>query len=337
MLFTQGVVRWLDVAGTEYLRHVPASVVVSQSGVDDFLLSQSALPSGSVSELGGLAGVASATPVLALAGVLTSGSKPLPVFVVGFPPGSAAGPWRLSSGRQPRGGDEVVLDRGLAQTNGIGVGASVALLGRSLRVVGLSEGTNAAGIFFVFVPLATAQAMAGAPVIGDVFLSVRPGVPQAEVMQEVDAVGGVHALSVAELAGNDDRMIRAGFSQPVEVLVWICLLVGLLIASMVLYTTTVEHARDFALLKAVGIGPAQLAAVAVLQSLVLSVGGFALGWVLSMGLIAVIHAFEPVIDSYLSLSVVTSVLGLLVVIDLLALILPLAFLRRVDPQEVFKA
>jgi hypothetical protein len=62
-----------------------------------------------------------------------------------------------------------------------------------------------------------------------------------------------------------------------------------------------------------------------------------LGWGLALALIGVIHAFEPVIDSYLSVSVLVSVLGLLVVVDLVALILPLAFLRRVDPQEVFKA
>ena len=63
----------------------------------------------------------------------------------------------------------------------------------------------------------------------------------------------------------------------------------------------------------------------------------ALGWGLAVGLTGVIHAFEPVIDSYMPLKVLAPVFGLLVVVDFLALIMPLAFLRRVDPQEVFKA
>jgi putative ABC transport system permease protein len=337
VLFIQGTVRWIDDSATAYLNHTAADLVVTQRGVDDLLLSQAIVPPAAVAAVQALPGVARVTPILAVNGVLSGRSTPLPVFVIGYQPGGPGGPWQLASGRTPRAADEVALDRALAYTNGVGVGDTVTVLGRSLHVVGLAADTNAAGIFFAFVPMQTAQAIAGAPVISDLLVTLRAGVNTAQVTAMIDQIDGVHGLPTAQMAANDRGMVDAGFAQPVEIIVVVCLIVGLLIAAIVLYTATVEHARDFAVLKAVGARGRVLAGVATVQSLVLSVCGYALGWALAELLALALRTWRPVIDSELSLDLVAEIFGLFVAVNLLALALPLRFLRRVDPQEVFKA
>lgn len=337
VLFIQGTVRWIDDSATAYLDHTAADLVVTQRGVDDLLLSQASIPPAAVAQVQALPGVARVTPIVAVNGVLSGRSTPLPVFVVGYRPGGPGGPWQLASGRVPIADDEVALDRALAYTNDVGVGSSVTVLGRSLHVVGLAADTNAAGIFFAFVPLQTAQAIAGAPIVSDLFVTLHQGAAVDHVTAMIDQITGVHGLTPAQMATNDRGMVDAGFAQPVEIIVVVCLIVGLLIAAIVLYTATVEHARDFAVLKAIGARGRVLAGVATVQSLVLSVCGYALGWALAELLALSLRTWRPVIDSELGLDLVAEIFGLFVAVNLVALVLPLRFLRRVDPQEVFKA
>jgi len=337
VLFIQGTIRWIDDSATAYLDHSAADLVVTQRGVDDLLFSQAAIPTTAAAAVQALPGVTRATPIVAVNGVLSGRSTPLPVYVIGYQPGGTGGPWHLASGRPPSAADEVALDRALAYTNGIGIGDTVTLLGRPLHVVGLTADTNAAGIFFAFVPLQTAQTIAGVPVISDLLVSVHPGVAVAKVRAMVDQITGVHGLTPAQMAINDRGMVDAGFAQPVEIIVVVCLIVGLLIAAIVLYTATVEHARDFAVLKAIGARGRVLAGVATVQSLVLSVSGYALGWALAELLALALRTWRPVIDSEMGFDLVAEIFGLFVAVNLVALALPLRFLRRVDPQEVFKA
>jgi putative ABC transport system permease protein len=214
----------------------------------------------------------------------------------------------------------------------------VSLFGRRMTIVGLSGDTNAAGIFFAFAPLQTVQSMVGQRVVSDVAVHVAPGSsPPPALTAAVARIPKAHLIALGRLVSDDRHMIEAGFSQPVEILVAICLVVGLLITMMVLYTATVEHARDYALLKAIGTRPAVVSLVAVAQSLVLLVTGFLLGWGFAALLIAALRNLYPVINGYVEPGVLAEVAVFMVAVNLIALVLPLAFVRRVDPQEVFKA
>lgn len=337
VLFIQGTVRWIDDSATAYLDHSGADLVATQRGVDDLLLSQATVPPQAAAAVAALPGVARVTPILAFNGVLSGRATPLPIFLIGYDTAGAGGPWHLASGRAPRAAGEIALDRSLAFTNGIAVGDTTTVLGRRLHVVGITADTNAAGVFFAFVPMQTAQAIADMQVDSDLLVSLKPGASRRAVAASIGTISGIHALAASQMAANDRGMVDAGFAQPIDVFVFVCLAVGLLIAAIVLYTATVEHARDFAVLKAVGARGRVLAGVATIQSLALSVCGFALGWVLALAVAAGFRAWRPVIDADMGLDLVAGVFAMVVAVNLLALVLPLRFLRRVDPQEVFKA
>ena len=337
VLFLEGISRWLEVSSTAYLDHSGAQLVVSEKGIEDLLFAQSAFPPGVLADVRGLPGVRAVDPVVAVNGIVGAGRTHLPVYLVGFEPGDGHGPWQLLSGSAQPHGAEVVVDRGFASIANVGVGDSIRLFGHQLRVVGISTGTNAAGDFFLFAPLSFAQTVAGTQTISYGLVYLKAGASPSDVIADINRIGGVEALSRATIAGNDSETITSSFGQPVEILVVVALVAGVLIAGIVLYTATVEHTRDYAVLKALGAGRVVLYGSALLQSLVLSVCGVLLGWGLAAGVAAALDTWYPVIQSNLDIDLVARLAGVIIAVNLLASLLPVRHVRRIDPQEVFKA
>ena len=231
----------------------------------------------------------------------------------------------------------MVVDRGFASIANVAVGDTISLFGHGLRVVGISGGTNAAGDFFLFAPLDLAQEVAGTQTISYGLVRLEPGTASTDVLARINRIPGLEALPRTTVASNDAATITSSFGQPVEILAVVALLAGVLIAGIVLYTATVEHTRDYAVLKALGAGRLVLYGSALLQSLVLSVCGVLLGWGLAAGVAAALNAWYPVIASNLDLDLVAQFAGIIIVVNLLASLLPVRHVRRIDPQEVFKA
>ena len=337
VLFLQGISRWLAVSSTAYLDHSGAQLIVSEKGIEDLLFAQSAFPPAALAQVSQLPGVRAVDPIVAVNGIVGVGSTHLPVYMVGFQPSAGGGPWALGVGSTAPHGAEVVVDRGFATIANVTVGDRITLFGDALRVAGISDGTNAAGDFFLFAPLDLVQRVAGTQTISYGLVHLNPGVAYGDVLASIDRIPGLEALPRTTVASNDAATIASSFGQPVEILAVVALLAGVLIAGIVLYTATVEHTRDYAVLKALGAGRFVLYGSALLQSLVLSVCGVLLGWGLAAGLAAALNAWYPVIASDLDLDLVAEFAAVIIVVNLLASLLPVRHVRRIDPQEVFKA
>jgi putative ABC transport system permease protein len=337
VLFLQGISRWLAVSSTAYLDHSGAQLIVSEKGIEDLLFAQSAFPPSALTQVSHVPGVRAVDPVVAVNGIVGVGHTHLPVYLVGFQPSTGGGPWQLVAGSaQPHGG-EVVVDRGFATIANIRVGDSITLFGNALRVTGISSGTNAAGDFFLFAPLDLAQRVAGTQTVSYGLVHLESGANPTEVAATIDRIPGLEALPRSTVASNDQATITSSFGQPVEILVVVALVAGVLIAGIVLYTATVEHTRDYAVLKALGAGRVVLYGSAILQSLVLSVCGVLLGWGLAAAVAAALDTWYPVIASNLDLDLVAQLAGIIIAVNLLASLLPVRHVRGIDPQEVFKA
>jgi len=337
VLFLEGISRWLTVSSTAYLDHSGAALVVSEKGIEDLLFAQSAFPAEALARVRQIPGVRAAEPVVAVNGIVGVANTHLPVYLVGLAPRAESGPWELVAGSAQPGGNEVVVDRGFAIIANVGVGGSITLFGHALRVAGISNGTNAAGDFFLFTPLDLAQLVAGTQTISYGLVYVDSRVPASRVAAAIDNIPGVEALPRSVVASNDAATISSSFGQPVQILAVVALIAGVLIAGIVLYTATVEHARDYAVLKALGAGRLVLYGSALLQSVVLSLCGVLLGWGLAAAVAAVINTWYPVIASDLDLDLVVRLAGIIIGVNLLAALLPVRHVRRIDPQEVFKA
>jgi putative ABC transport system permease protein len=157
------------------------------------------------------------------------------------------------------------------------------------------------------------------------------------VASQVDRIPGVHALTRADLAANDRAMITTSFAEPVQIIALVGLVAGVLIAGLVLYTATVEHSRDYAVLKAMGATGGVVYGSALIQSMVLSIFGILLGWGLASLLAIAFDTWDPVVESQLDLDLVLTVATVILVVNVLAALLPIRHVSRIDPQEVFKA
>jgi putative ABC transport system permease protein len=337
VLFLEGISRWLTVSSTAYLDHSAAQVVVSEKGIEDLLFAQSAFPPAALAQVRALPGVRAVDPVVAVNGIVGVGHTHLPVYLVGFQPEVGGGPWRIVDGSAHPNGAEVVADRGFASIANVRVGDSIDLFGHRLRLAGISGETNAAGDFFLFAPLDFAQTVAGTQTVSYGLVHLDPGASTDDVVAAVNRMPGLQALPRTTIAANDAATITSSFGQPVEILVVVALVAGVLIAGIVLYTATVEHARDYAILKALGAGRVVLYGSALFQSLVLSVCGVLLGWGLAAGVAAALDTWYPVIASNLDFDLVIQLAGVIVAVNLLAGLLPVHHVRGIDPQEVFKA
>ena len=337
VIFLEGTSRWVTSSSTAYLDHTGSQLVVAQTGIDDLLFAQSTFPQATMTRVGQLPGVTSVDGVIGVNGVVAVRGTHLPVFLVGFQPGQAGGPWKLDGGTGQPHGSEAVLDRGFARVAKISVGDSVTLFGQSLKVVGTSAETDAAGDFFIFVPLDVAQKIAGQGAVSYGLVQVGGGTSVDQVAGQINGLQGVHALSRGEIAANDKSMITSSFAQPVQILALVGLVAGVLIAGIVLYTATVEHSRDYAVLKAIGATGGVVYGSALLQSIVLSIFGILFGWGMAALMALAFDTWDPVVESQLDLDLVLQVAGVILLVNVLSALLPIRHVSRIDPQEVFKA
>ncbi|MFY9616393.1 MAG: ABC transporter permease [Candidatus Dormiibacterota bacterium] len=337
VIFLEGTARWVTSSGTAYLDHSGSHLVVAQTGVDDLLFAQSIFPMSTSTQVGQVNGVASAASIVGVNGVVSVGGAHLPVYLIGFQPGQAGGPWKMQSGSGEPHGSEVVLDRGFARVAKVEVGQTVRLFGQDLKVVGTSAETDAAGDFFVFVPLEVAQKVAGEGAVSYSLVKVRDQSSAGQIASSINQLPGVHALPRSEIAANDRAMMTTSFSQPVQIVALVGLVAGILITGIVLYTTTVEHSRDYAVLKAIGASGGVVYGSALLQAVVLSIGGILLGWGMATAMAFAFETWDPVVEAQLDADLVISVAAVILVVNVLASLLPIRHVSRIDPQEVFKA
>ena len=337
VLFLSGTNRWITVSATAYLDHSGADVVVLQSGIEDLLFAQSALPPGALDGVRRLPGVTAVDSVTTINDVAAVGGSHVPVYVVGYDPGHGGGPWSMRDGAAPPGADEVVVDRGFATLASVHTGSRVALFGHTLRVTGLSDGTNAAGDFFLFMRSPLAQQILGGTAPSYGFVHLAPGHSAAAAVAAIDRIAGVHALPLSALVRHDADMIANSFAQPIQIVVLLGFIAGVLVAGIVLYTATVEHSRDYAVLKALGAGRGVLYGSAVVQSVVLSIAGVLLGWGMAAAIAWALDTWHPVVASQLDLDLVLTLAAAILAVNALAALLPVQHIRRIDPQEVFKA
>jgi len=142
ILALDAVVGGMEAKLTAYIDYSGADIFVAQSGVRNMHMAASALPLSVKSQVRAVPGVATVTPVLYLTNVVVSGGNRHLAYVIGLPPKAVAGgPWRIVAGKALPGTREAIIDRGVAEQSGIGLGDTVKILGEEFTVAGLSEGT----------------------------------------------------------------------------------------------------------------------------------------------------------------------------------------------------
>lgn len=325
---------------TAYVDNMGTDLVVAQSGVKGLFSSNSAIPVAIHDEIVSASGAVEAGHVLIADVIFIHGEAKTPVLLVGYNPETGmGGPWNLGEGRAVRGDDEIVLDTWLARRGGIGVGDQVKVLGRRFTVVGLTRETASWMSPYIFVSQNAAEETLQLPGIASFYLLRLPsGADVAVAVEAIETqVAGVEALTPAEMAAADREILAAVMDTPLNVMLFISVVIGVAVMGLTAYTAIVDRMREYGVLKAIGAGGGWLGRLVVLETLYSAAVGFALGSGLSYFVAALIMRLWPQFTIVIRPATLAGAGLAALVMTVFAAMLPIRRVAAIDPAVVFKA
>jgi putative ABC transport system permease protein len=322
---------------TVYLEHQPP-VLVGQVGARDFLSQTSVLPESVAASVVRVPGVADAAPISEGYAMLRLHGRRVLTLLIGYDVGRRGGPWKLAEGRVPRARYELVLDRVLAAEHGLAVGSTLRFGGADLTIVGLSEGTSGFMTPLAFTTRATANALNEQPRTATFLLvTPEPSANPAAISRRIeDAVSGVSAPLRDELVRHDRDLFLGAFSGPLRAMILIAAAVAVLVIAITVYGSTRDRSREYAILKAIGLGRRALLQLVAVQAGALAVAGTALGLLVALAAARGVAALAPKYLIALSARDALAMGLAAFAFALLAGLLPARYLARLDPATALR-
>ncbi len=324
---------------TTYIDRSGADVWVAQAGVHNLHMAKSSLPGAVVGAVRGVSGVAQASPILYATETVSAKDQRQIAYVIGLPTDAAIGlPSTIRTGKAVPGPGEVIVGQDFANVAHVGVGDSVTVFGRDLRIVGISasEGNLLNTVVFVsFDDFAKAQRVAN--VVSFVLARTAPGASADAVAKSIElSIPGVAALSRPEFAQQERQLVMAMAGDVITMMNAIGFAVALVVVALTVYVATLSGRREYGLLKALG------ARGRVLYGIVLAQAGLsvAFGFLAALAFTAALAMLVPAAGLPLTLSIepgsVIAVALVATVIAGVSSVLPVRQVAGIDPAIVFK-
>jgi len=334
VLLLQGLWNGQLVQITAYEDNAGADLFIAQPGTESILGDRSIVPLAALEEVAAIPGVQRADPVHIHYTVFDLHGQKAFVLLVGADPGGLGGPWELSTGRYATAPGEAVLDRTFADEHDLGLGTEFVMGGRTLRTVGLAEGTRSWMTSLVFVTTDTAQAMTGGG--GNAtYLLVQTDQPD-KVSAAIRAQTGLEPLLPATL-GTSDREILAGIMEgPVLLMIGIAFAAATLVVALTVYSGVVERLREYGIVKAMGAGPGTVLRLVLGQTIFLAFAGSGLGYLMYLGGAWLVGRLRPQFWFSLQEGQLLVLVAAAIGMGLVAALIPARRLRRLEPASVYR-
>lgn len=278
---------------------------------------------------------------------LASGSTET-VMVVGFDPDAGLGlPWKLREGnlRDLRVDKRIIIDdSALRKLEGLGIGDETEIADTAVTVAGISEEVRSFTTYpTIFTNYETAKRLASVYRMGGtdqttfILIKVESGHDVGDVIRRVKALGGVDAYPSQAFSQMTRRywIVQTGMGIGFGVVALLGFFVGMVIVGQTIYSSTIEHLREYGTLKALGATGGEIVALIVYQALVYALVGYAVGVCLAL-------AARPGYESLGLKMVTTPGMGVAMFLVTVAMCVgaSIASVRRairVDPALVFRA
>jgi putative ABC transport system permease protein len=258
----------------------------------------------------GVSGVADAAPYIEGYGrLLGDDGKPIaggevPARAAYWITDPALNPYHLVQGRAPTHDNEVVINRGSAETGHLSIGDTTTLLvpqPLDVTVVGIATFGDADGFgSATFAGLTMHAAQQHLTQRSDrytqIMVSAEPGTTPDALAQRVQAAlpTSAQAITGSQLADEAFDDINSGFLGFLRTALTIFAVIALLVAAFSIYNTfsivAAQRTRDFALLRALGASRRQVVGATVVEAILIGLLGAAVGWAAGLGVAALLKA-----------------------------------------------
>jgi putative ABC transport system permease protein len=338
---------------TTYIDYSGADVFISQAGVRNLHMVSSWIPASVAGNVQAIPGVASVTPIMFLTDTMEVGSRQdrYSVYVIGLPQGAEmGGPWRVSRGASIPSAGQAVIDRGVAEKEGLGIGSTAKILGQAFTIAGLSEGTGNLLNSVAFISINDFARVRGTmrmenpasdrttmQVVSFVLAKVKPGVSSDAVAARIEnEVPGVTAQSREVFAAQERKLVKDMATDLINTMNLVGFLVGLAVMALTVYTATLSRRTEYGILKALGASNRYLYGIVLAQSLYSVVLGFAVGLTITFLLSVVIPNLGSNLVLQMSGASLLKVGIVSLLIAALSALLPIRQIAGLDPAVVFK-
>ena len=334
ILVVQSVYQGVRRDYASFIRSLPGEVWVAQKGIAGLTFSSSFLTGRAAADVASIAGVRA---VHRLHGRLTSfevDGDEMRVYVWAMASGGSLTPEEERILPEP---GTIFIDRTLAKQAGLSRGDTVRYEYAEFTVGEVGRVGNVLIAQFAFINQKDYERLFGVPGAANYFLvSVSPEATEAVMDEIARRVDGSSVFTTEEFVKAAEEPAR-DFLPIMRVVTAISFIVGLALLSLTIYSATIERAREYAIMKALGASPWQLYRIILSQSAIIGGLGFSVGVGLAFLFNRVAGDAVPEFVTYIRWQDVALALGVAALMTFAASYLPINRVARVDPASVFRA
>jgi putative ABC transport system permease protein len=195
----------------------------------------------------------------------------------------ALAPFRYIHGGPFRGPNDCLVDDYFAQSQHVKLGSTLEILNNPFRVAGIVEHGRGAR---KFLPINRLQELIGEEGKASVFYVKLDEPANADaVVQEVKNVPGMQGYSVRSMREYLSIMTvnsYPGLSTFIKVVIGISLVIGFIVIFQAMYTAVMERTREIGILKSMGASKLYIVNVVLRETVLLAIGGIAVGVLISL-------------------------------------------------------
>jgi putative ABC transport system permease protein len=202
-------------------------------------------------------------------------------------------PWKVDEGNVDdlKRGAYVIMDRSATRRYGpFEVGDYREMLGRRFKIIGTTEGAQSfttSPVIFMDYKNAQEQLQTLQGKTQYVLVRLAPGADREAVIAEIRRRLPYNDVwTKDEWAARSRRywVVSTGLGMNMGITVFLGILVGIVVVAQTLYTSAVEHVKEFGTVKAIGGSNWDIYRILGEQAVISAVIGFALGGILSLGM-----------------------------------------------------
>jgi putative ABC transport system permease protein len=298
VLFIAGLGEGLATSNRQFLSKLDANLLVFQEK-SDFIIAASRLSLSKVDDIRSIPGVAGAGPIAtSIVSIELAGGKELKVSLLGVDPGYPGEP-KVTDGQQLKPGDPdtVILDRNVILRSNLKLGDMITIRTAqgtdyqtySLQVVGITSGQAYTFAPSIFVPIATwekvrtkSEAEINQPTQTTNIIAVKlaNGRQAKEMMTQIEqAISGTKVASISTAIKNVPGYTAQ--QSTIQTQGIFTLLIGLLVIGGFFQIQVLQKVPQIGVLKAIGTPNSIVGLTSVIQIVVVSSIGVAIGGLLT--------------------------------------------------------
>lgn len=323
-----------------YVEAVDTDIWVAQSGTGDMFHSVSIIDRNIKSNLEKISGVGEVQEFIGRRVTFKINGEEKVFYLVGIDANDkTGGPAKIISGKKIPDLGEIIIDEVFAKENNLKLDGKLILFDQDFVIKGIASGGNMGFFQYAFFSKQDARKNFKMENFANYFLvKTESGQNISSIQDEIkNKIPLLTTFTKTKFVEENKRFLKEAFIPILSVLVGIGFVVGVSVIGLTIYTSTIEKAREFGVLKAIGATNWQLYKIIFSQSFYAGIIGYLVGIGLAFGSSYFITRYEPRFITFFRPYDLGWIFIAAILMSLLAAYLPLRRIASIDPAQVFKS